>query len=215
MVYILVGQDTPAKEAKIAELKKSILPAAAFQFDYEPLDAETLNAPTLKKALISLPAVAPQRLILIRNCHRLTAAHQELIIGLVNQFSDYAVLILDSDAWEPSDQFVRGVKKARLLTFPTGRKQNVFDMTRAMERHEEVETLKILNHLLGSGVHPLQIMGGLVWWWSKSRGVMSGERFKKGLSALKEADFHIKRSRLEPEYALEVLVVKLSLKEAG
>ena len=37
------------------------------------------------------------------------------------------------------------------------------------------------------------------------------ERFERGLKALEEADLNIKRSRLEPRYAVEKLVVELGL----
>jgi hypothetical protein len=38
---------------------------------------------------------------------------------------------------------------------------------------------------------------------------MPPAKFEKGLLALGEADLNIKRSRLKPEQALELLVVKL------
>ena len=52
-------------------------------------------------------------------------------------------------------------------------------------------------------------MGALVWFWGKSQDRMPGERFRKGLLVLQEADVNIKRSRLKPEYAVEVAVIKL------
>ena len=36
---------------------------------------------------------------------------------------------------------------------------------------------------------------------------------ESGLLAMQEADLNIKRSRIKPEYALEVLIVKLCSKE--
>ena len=56
-------------------------------------------------------------------------------------------------------------------------------------------------------------MGGLVWSWGKARSFARRENFQKGLVALQEADLNIKRSRLAPQQALEVLVVKGKAKQ--
>ncbi len=212
MIYFLLGQDTLAKDAQIAQLRNKILPSTdALPFDYELLEAGSMSADDLKKALMSLPAIASQRLIIIRESHRLTAHQQRIIKEWAESSTPHAVLVLDSHVWDLNDEFVKKVKEAKIINFPVGKSPGVFDMTRAMERHNEIEALKILNQLFSSGIHPLQIMGGLVWWWSQLRRKMPGGRFEDGLVSLQETDFNIKRSRLKPEYALEMLVVKLCL----
>ena len=94
---------------------------------------------------------------------------------------------------------------------PPPAKQNIFDVTRAMTRLRLTEALKILSGLLRDGTHPLQLMGGLVWFWKKCRNRFqtSPDKYEKGLVILQEADLNLKRSRLRPDHALEVLVVKL------
>ena len=212
MIYLLLGQDTAAKDAQITQLKKNILPSPdAIQFDCESLEAGSMGADELKKALISLPAIAPQRLIVIRESHRLTAHQQQIIKEWVDNSTPHAVLVLDSNVWDFNDEFVKKIKKAKIINFPGAKNPGVFDMMRAMERHNEIEALKILNQLFSSGIHPLQIMGGLVWWWSQLRRKIPSGRFENGILSLQETDFNIKRSRLKPEYALEMLVVKLCL----
>ncbi len=81
-------------------------------------------------------------------------------------------------------------------------------MTRVMA-NDPAQALKILNELLEEGIHPLQIMGGLLWFWGKEKFRLKGDRYNKGLLVLQEADLNIKRSRLLPEHAIEVVVVKL------
>ena len=54
-------------------------------------------------------------------------------------------------------------------------------------------------------------MGALVWYWGKEGKACGKERFERGLKALEEADLNIKRSRLDPQYAVEKLVVELGL----
>ena len=87
-------------------------------------------------------------------------------------------------------------------------------MTKKMTSGNGAEALQILNRLYDDGAHPLQIMGGMVWAWGNERSRVSAENFEKGLRELQDADLNIKRSRLNPEQAVEILVVKLaSLKQ--
>jgi DNA polymerase III delta subunit len=48
-----------------------------------------------------------------------------------------------------------------------------------------------------------------VWYWGKEGRMLAKTKFERGLQALEEADLNIKRSRLNPEYAVEKLVVEL------
>jgi DNA polymerase III delta subunit len=88
---------------------------------------------------------------------------------------------------------------------------NVFDMTKLITAGKSGEALKLLKGFYDDNVHPLQIMPALVWYWSKEGRACGRERFHKGLQALQEADLNIKRSRLDPQYAVEKLVVELGL----
>ena len=213
MIYFLLGEDVAAKDARIADLKKKILSTDAISFDYEVLHSSKLDPETLKKALMNLPALARQRVVVIRECHRLSPQNRTLILEFANKNYPHLALVLESGEWDSRESFVRGVKGAQLVEFKTPVKLNVFDMTKAIDLRKDAEALKILENLLSGGIHPLQIMGGLVWFWGKSRGKISPGLFEQGLVALQEADLNIKRSRLKPEYALELLVVKLCLKE--
>ena len=213
MTYLFLGEDTPAKDAKIAELKKKTLShPQSFQFDFEICHAAKLDPSTLKKALMNLPAMAPKRLIILRDCHRLTPRHQDIIVEFLEKSYKHAVLILDSNEWEQKSPFVKKIRRmVEIVEFSAAPKPGVFDLARAVESKKETEALKVLDQLLGQGIHPLQILGRLVWSWGKSRRHYSKGEFEKGLLALQEADVNIKRSRLKPEYAMEVLVVKLCL----
>lgn len=229
MIYFLLGQDRANKETKITDLKQKFLASQrgkppspeAEKFDYEVLYGNKLDSQTLKKALLALPAVARKRLILIRDCHKLNAHNKNLIIEFVSRKDDVVstVLILESGELSPNDSFVKKIKpfaktptvapsQAGRAGFPA-KKTNVFDMTRAIGRRQKPEALSILSGLLSNDVHPLQVMGGLVWFWGKLRQQLASEKFEKGLLALQEADLNIKRSRLRPDYAMELLVVKL------
>lgn len=211
MTYLILGEDSPTKDQKIAELKRKYLTSPdAFHFDYEMLYASKLDPADLKKALLSLPVTAPQRFVFLREAHKLKAQQQTIIADFLAAAVDKTVLAMESDQWTESDSFVRKIKPFVKITGAAAAENvNVFDMTRAMTRKQPGEALKILFDLIGSGIHPLQIMGGLVWFWGKTAGQIPAQRHKKGLRMLQEADLNIKRSRLKEDYALEILVVKL------
>ena len=208
MIYLLLGGDGLAKDQKIVDITKKVLPSQdAFKFDYEILHGSNLDPAVLKKALMSLPAVASKRLVVIRDTGKLNAHNQKLVLEAVKSKECPVDIILDVD--KESGFVTEIIPYAQMVRFREEKLPNVFDMTRAMSMSKSVEAFEVLSNLCGSGVHPLQIMGGLVWYWENSKSDLSRERFKKGLLALQEADLNIKRSRLDPEYAIELLVVKL------
>ena len=212
MTYLFLGENTLLKDKKIAELKKKFLVSPqSFQFDFQLLSASKLEPEILKKNLMDLPAITSQRLIIIRECHRLSEYNQALIVEFLEKLFNHAVLVLDSDEWEQKNSFVKKVRRmVEIVEFSTSTKLNVFDLTKVIDFKKESEALKILDQLMNQGIHPLQILGVLVWFWGQVRlSGVSAEQFEKGLLALQEADLNIKRSRLKPEYAVELLIVKL------
>jgi len=211
MIYIFLGEDTLAKDKEIDLLKQKFLSSPeALRFDYEVLHAHKLTAEDLKKALISLPAIASQRLVVIRECHRLSAQNQQLVADHVSsQFQD-TVLILESGQMQAKDAWIRALgKKIILKDFKSRVPTDVFDLTKAISLRNKTEALKILTNLLEEGIHPLQIMGALLWSWGNTRNRMSQGQFEGGLAALQNADLNIKRSRMLPEHAMEMLIVQL------
>ncbi|MBI3602816.1 MAG: hypothetical protein HY209_08005 [Candidatus Omnitrophica bacterium] len=209
MIYLLLGEDTQAKDLKIAEIKSRLLTKPeAVHFDFESLDAHHLSAASLKKALLALPAFSSQRLVLIRHVHKLKNDVVTVLLPFVDKPPDYCDVILEAS----------GELKGQLKEMPTGVKTwtlgvkeeaNIFDMTRLMSAQKTTEALKMLHEFYSHGMYPLQMMGALVWYWGKEGRALGPQKFERGLKVLQEADLNIKRSRLLPEYALEKLVVEL------
>jgi len=212
MTYLLLGEDNPAKDKNIRAIKDKTLKSTDSQnLDYESLHAPKVDSDILKQALIALPAVSEKRCLLIRSADKLNPKNKKIVEEFVQSKATHLVLILETDESEPKNSFFKAIIPfVKVLRFQSSVKENVFDMTNAMTNRTLVKALKILDGLMKEGNHPLKIMGGLVWYWGKSKNRISEERFQKGLKALQEADLNIKRSRLKPEYTLEVLVVKLS-----
>lgn len=212
MIYLLLGGDSSAKEAKIAELKSEHLTNDdAVKFDSDAFRGADVDAVTLKKSLIALPAVAKRRLVVLRAIEKLNSQNRKILLDFIDSGQDHAVLVLETGEAPKNKFFAQLVKKAKVFRFgQEWVKTNVFDVTRAMDNRDPAGALKILNQLMRGGDHPLQIMGGLVWYWGRAKNRVSAESFKKGLLVLQEADLNIKRSRLKPENAVEIAVTKLS-----
>ena len=212
MSYLLLGNDRATKDQKIAEFKKKYLSQKdALHFDYQLFWGNKLDPKELKKSLVSLPVISSQRLIIIRQCEKLNDACFEIVTEFLQQKESKTILILDTDeaevkkiwtsAWKP---FV----KTGVFALKSG--PNVFDVTNAMAAGKSAQALDILNYLLKEDVHPLQIMGGIVWFWGRQKMKLHPQRFKEGLKKLQQTDENIKRSRLQPEHAVEKLVVELT-----
>ncbi len=210
MVYLLLGDDTAAKDVKIAEIKSKIFKdQQSALFDFDNLDAKELSAQALKKSLMSLPVAAAKRLIVLRQVHKLKAADITVLLNFCKKPLDHCDLILES-----TEKTLKGDLKdlplhAKGMVFGTPEGPNVFDMTRLITSRRGADALKMLNGFYQAHTHPLQIMGALVWYWGKEGRSLGKEKFERGLKALEAADLNIKRSRLDPEHAVEKLVVEL------
>ena len=211
MIYLLAGEDLQAKDQKISEIKRKLFSSADnASFDFELLHAPQLDSDSLKKALMALPAISPKRLVVIRSLQKLNAHNKEIVLQFIQSKQETTDLILDTEENNVTEGFLGKIAVyAKVTAFGSQVQENVFDMTRVMSSKNSTQALMILSGLLNHGNHPLQILGGLVWFWGKQKSRLAADRFQKGLRAIQEADLNIKRSRLKPEYAVEVLVVKL------
>ncbi len=213
MIYLFLGDDLPAKDTKIAEIKNKLFKNSqeALAFDFDNLDAGQLGDNALKQAFLTLPVIAPHRLIVLRQIHKLKSPDIQVLVQFCQKPAKHCDVILESTEnalkgdLKDLPLYVKGMVWAK----PEG--PNVFDMTKMITAHRSGEALKMLDGFYRRDVHPLQIMGALVWYWGKEGKACGKERFERGLKALEEADLNIKRSRFNPQYAVEKLVVELSL----
>jgi len=211
MNYLLLGEDLKAKDTRMAEIRsKYFKDPQALHFDLESLDAQGLAADTLKKSLITLPVLSPKRLVIVRNAHKLKAADTAVLMQFLRQPNAQVDVILESSQTELKGELKDAAGLCTSAVFGRGPQANVFDMTRLMTAGKAKDALNMLEGFYAEGVHPLQIMGGLVWYWGKEGRALPREKFERGLKNLEEADLNIKRSRLEPEYAVEKVVVELT-----
>ena len=80
MVYCFLGEDTPAKDQKILEIKRKYLSSPdSLTFDWEILHANKLDPADLKKSLVTLPVLAAKRIVAVRLAEKLSPANKDLI----------------------------------------------------------------------------------------------------------------------------------------
>ncbi len=211
MVYLLLGPDLKAKDAKISQIKSAVFKSPdALLFDLETIDAQGLQTDVLKKALITLPVVNPKRLVIVNNIHKLKNQDIASLIDFLKNPGGSIDLIL-----ETNDAVLKGDQKdiTSLCTtqvFDLPKKADIFQVTRLMTAGRQKEALNTLSDVFAGGDHPLRVLGGLGTFWGKDGRRLAPKTFELGLKALEEADVNIKRSRLDPQYAVEKVVVELS-----
>ena len=212
MTYLFIGRDPQKKDAKLAELKTKLFKdPSALSFDYETISAHKLDSDELTKSLQALPHMSAQRMVVLRQCERLSEHNREIVLAFLPQDQKTVMLVLDFDEIDQRSAFFSKLRNlTQVLNFGVEKAINVFDVTRAISSRDTAGAIKMLHELIGNNTHPLQIMGGLVWYWSKERDHLNTARFQQGLMVLEEGDLNIKRSRLKPEYAVEKVVVELS-----
>ncbi|MBF0504210.1 MAG: hypothetical protein HQL14_03810 [Candidatus Omnitrophica bacterium] len=213
MIYLFLGDDLARKDARIAEIRNKLFKNSqeALAFDFDNFDAKELPDEKLKKAFLTLPVVAPYRLIVLRQAHRLKASDVKVLLDFCKKPAEYCELILESSERILKDDLKDVALYAKGEVFALAEGPNAFDMTRLITAGRSADALKMLHQLYQEHVPDLKIMGALVWYWGKEGRICGKERFERGLQALQEADLNIKRSRLEPHYAVEKLVVELGL----
>lgn len=212
MHYLFLGDDSVSKEQRILAFRKKFFPALdAVRFDCDTFSAAKVSAEELKKSLLALPAVSPSRLVIVREIEKLKSEQQRILKEFFESGEERTTVVLEGDCGL-KDKFVQAIRSFVTVEEDLAQKDavNIFDVTRLMASSRQADAMTLLHQVLDTGAYPLQIMGGLTWFWgNKARARVSRQRFEKGLLFLQEADLNIKRSKLPPEYALELLMTKL------
>lgn len=213
LAYLFLGEDFLTKEKKVDFIKKDLLKGkdTAF-FDLEILHAKDLDSRRLSEAIKQFPALSNGRLIIIKDIDKLHPSCREQLVSYLKKPIAKIALVLETDKFDIKDAFVSQLcHLCRVVNFQKARPLDVFSLGQAVSRKRPVEALRILFQLLQAGEKPQKILGVLIWQWKKIETSLSPVEFKQGLQMLLKADMDIKRGRLKPHLALEVLVARLSL----
>lgn len=208
-VYLLIGDNEIFKLNKIESLKKEVLSSETLEFNLETLFAEEIEPAKLEEAFLRLPVKADRRLLVIRNIEGLNKDCRAKVFAYTNKPYPWITLVLEGNITDKEAAQIAA--RAQIFRFNKVRPPDVFALGRAIDNKNQALALGILSDLMVRGERPQKIMGGLIWHWENTKRSLSPEKVKKGFEALLEADLNIKLSRLKPNIALELLVVKLCL----
>lgn len=216
MTYLFLGTDEISKERKLQQLKQETLKDNQDFFDYERLYAKELTPTLLNEVLSRIPLAADKRLIIIRDIDKLNAKCQEIILSWLKNPSQETLLVLDTQVSEFKEPFfIKLANASKVFHFGRERSLNAFDLASAIQAKRTQEALKIFSVIYQKGEHPTRILGGLFWSWKKMKKFLRADNFNRGIELFLETDINIKFSKLKPETAMEMLIVKLCLLSGG
>lgn len=207
MLYLLIGQDSPSKDAKLQSIKEKFLKPATRDFNLDVFYAKDLDLSGLQERILALPLNAQKRIIIIREAEFLQEALKDFLLKIAPKFPDALVLVLEMNGSNLKDNFVAVISKyAQVTRFKEAVKVDTFTLSRQIEIRNLPIALGILSQLLKNGEKPERILGGLRY--ALERNVVAPD-VKRRLKSLMICDIDIKTGKLRPDFALEKLVIKL------
>lgn len=208
MVYLFVGQDPEAKDARLTALRQEHLGTANDQFNFERLLAPEISLHELQEKLLCLPVNNRRRLVYLAGVDTAKKEMKEFLSLYSAKPYAHVVLVAEARAVERKDTVLSGLARhARVERFKEYKQADTFTLARSIEAGNASGSLRTLRQLLESGEKPERILGGLRYSWERAQGTPQTVRRIKQLLL---ADAAIKTGRLKPELALERLVVSLT-----
>ncbi len=207
-IYLLLGDDIPAKETNLEKIKKQFLADNLKDFNFDVLYASELSLRVIQEKILFLPFEATKRVILIKQVEDLKKDIKEFLVKFFQEPQDNLIFIFDSDDADLRDEFLSQISKsANIINVGTKPIADVFVLARNIEAKKVTLSLKILRKLLEDGERPERILGGLRARWQKdNRDVL---QYKRRIGLFLKCDQEIKTGKAKPSYSLEQLVVKL------
>jgi len=209
LLYLLVGQDSSAKDVMLERLKKEFLPADLEKFNFDILYARELSLKILQERLLELPVKSKKRLVLIKGAGQIKTDCKEFLLSYCRKPPANIILVLDTDKSDPRDEFINNfARHAQVSRFQEKARLDTFMLSRRITSNQAAEALGILRQLLENGEKPERILGGLRYSCEKESSSL--QETKRRMKLLINCDIEIKTGRVKPDFALEKLVVSLS-----
>ena len=217
MFYLFIGEDESAKRDKINSLKSELLEKGFEDFNCESFYAKELTLPLFKEALSRLPLESPQRIVVIKDVFKLKDELKDYLAAQIEKLPEDLILILESAVIPKTESaFVNKISRyGKVIPFKAKEKIDAFGLARAIERKDASFALNLLVDLFRNGERPEMILGALRHRFVKSDSFSSAtdnlklKEKKEKVGLLMEADLNLKTGKVKPEFALEILVVKL------
>jgi DNA polymerase III delta subunit len=208
MVYLFIGQDSPAKDIALKRIKEASFPKELEQFNFDTLYAEDLTLKGLQEKLLNMPVKSLCRVLIIRNAHGLKEELQDFILKWVGVKNEKAILILDIGESLRKNAFINNITKhAKVIRFKEDVPVNTFNLSREIDKRSAPSALRILSQLIKEGERAERILGGLRY--SLENSIIEPRDMRRKARLLLNCDIEIKTGKFKPVFALEKLVVNL------
>ena len=216
LVYLFLGQDivTPdglsRKDTTLKKIKEDLALGLLADFNLDFLYARGLKLEVLQERILSLPVKSKKRMLVIREAQNLEEDIKKFILEYVKKPFSSLILVLDVEQQDKKDTFVKNIYNyVQVYRFREQTRLDVFTLGRFIELKKPESALRILNQLLEKGEKPEWILNGLRY--SLGRNIAYPQETRKRLKLMLNCDIDIKMGRLKPVFALEKLVVSLSI----
>ena len=208
MVYLFIGQDSPAKELALKRLKEESLPQGLEQFNFDLLYAEELSLKILQERLLAIPLKSAKRILVIKHSVGLKKEAEDFILKWSKEQNQNIILVLDLEQPGGKEHLIRSIDKyAKVIRFKEDLPLNTFSLIRQIEERRPDNALKILSQLIKDGERPERILGGVRY--SLEHNLKNATGLRRRLKLLLNCDIEIKTGKLKHVFALEKLVVNL------
>jgi DNA polymerase III delta subunit len=207
-IYLVTGQDVPAKDKALKEIKSKYLSAKTEQFNLDTVYAKDVTLEALQEKLLYLAVSAGHRMVVIKQASSLKKDCKEYLEHYVLAPNPAVILVLEMEEFDRKDRFSAAVSgHATVRQFRQGIQKTSFALADEICAGKAAASLMVLHQLLKNGQKPELILGGLRSGLSRNTtDITSMRRLNK---LLLECDLAIKTSTLKPSFALERLVVNL------
>lgn len=207
-VYLLIGEDSFSKDAKLKKIKEELLSKDIESFNLDVLYAKELTLNQLQEKLLCLPVKSKKRIIVIKDLQYCKEDIRDFMLNYVKSPRPYIVLVLDMNRYDPKDDFLRRLlTHCQVFRFKESIPLDTFSLSRQVELKKPDYALRVLNQLLKNGEKPERILGGLRY--ALVKNAQDQFETRKRLKLLLNCDLDIKMGRLKPALALERFVISL------
>jgi DNA polymerase III delta subunit len=207
-IYLITGQDAPAKDKAIKEIKSKYLPVLTEQFNLDIVYAKDLTLKDVQEKLLYLAASSGSRMIVIKQASALKKDIKDYLEKYAQAPDPSVILVLEMEGFDRNDRFTLAIAaNATTRQFRQEIHNSVFALADEIRSGKTAGSLMMLNQLLKKGQKPELILGALRS--GLSRNTVDIAYMRRLNKMLLECDMAIKTSSLKPSFALERLVVRL------
>lgn len=155
-VFLFVGRDSYSKEIAIKELSSSTLDNSSRSLDLKVFRGSHANAREILEHLSTIPFLAPQRLVVVKEFEKLPDEDRKRIVEYAKRPSKTACLVIDSKDESILDEFGQSRRHANVRVFgePTGHDLAVWIKRFASSRGKKIDA-RAIESLKETGIQDL------------------------------------------------------------